>query len=219
MAISANLTVMPRELTGKGNARKLRSSGRVPAVIYGHGEETRLLSVDAHELELLFSRIRVENTIIDVKIDGDKQVKALVREVQKHVVRDDILHVDFYQIHAGERITLAVPVRLLGAAPGVKAGGILQQATSEIEVRCLPDQIPETIDVDISALDIGDSIHLRDIAALPGVEFLVDADRTICSVVPPAVTAVEEAAPVAAEVAEPEVIGKGKTEEEEEGEE
>jgi large subunit ribosomal protein L25 len=220
MANSANLTVMPRQETGKGSARKLRSRGRVPAVIYGHGEETRLLSVDAHELELLFSRIRVENTIIDVKIEGEKKpVKALVREVQKHVVRDDVLHVDFYQIHAGERITLAVPVRLTGAAPGVKAGGILQQATSEIEVRCLPDQIPATIDVDISALGIGDSIHLRDIAAPAGVEFQVDADRTICSVVPPAVTAVEEAAPVVEEVAEPEVIGKGKTEEEEEGEE
>jgi large subunit ribosomal protein L25 len=216
MAISANLTVMPREQTGKGSARKLRSSGRVPAVIYGHGEETRLLSVDAHELELLFSRIRVENTIIDVNVEGEKKpVKALVREVQKHVVRDDILHVDFYQIHAGERITVSIPVRLTGAAPGVKAGGILQQAMAEVEIRCLPDQIPQTIDVEISALGIGDSIHLSDIAAPPGVEFLADADRTICSVVPPAVTAVEEAAPVVAEVAEPEVIGKGKTEEEE----
>jgi large subunit ribosomal protein L25 len=216
MATNASLTLTPRENTGKGNARKLRASGRVPAVIYGHGEETRLLSADAHELDLLFSRIRVENTIIDVTVTGEKKpVKALVREVQKHVVREEILHVDFYQIHAGERITVEVPVRLTGAAPGVKAGGILQQAASELEVRCLPDQIPETIDVDISALEIGDSIHLRDIVPPAGVEFQADADRTICSVVPPAVVAVEEVAPVVAEVAEPEVIGKGKAEEEE----
>lgn len=218
MASNVTLTATPRDTRGKGDARKLRATGRVPAVIYGHGEETRLLSVDAHELDLLFSRIRVENTIIEVTIEGEKKpVKALVREVQKNIVRENVLHVDFYQIRAGERITVEVPVRLVGAAPGVKAGGILQQALNEIEVRCLPDQIPSTIEFDISALDIGDSIHLRDMAPPPGVEFLTDADRAVCSVVPPVVEVVPEVAPVAAaEVAEPEVIGKGKTDEEEE---
>ena len=100
-------------------------------------------------------------------------------------------------------------------ADSARVTALKTEAMAEVEVRCLPDQIPQTIDVDISALEIGDSVHLRDIVAPTGVEFLADADRTICSVVPPAVTAVEEAAPVAVEVAEPEVIGKGKTEEEE----
>jgi large subunit ribosomal protein L25 len=198
--------------------RKLRASGRVPAVIYGHGEETRILTVDAHELSLLFARIHVENTIIDVTIEGEKKpVKALVREVQKHVVRDDVLHVDFYQIHEGEKVTVEIPIRLTGAAPGVKVGGMLQHALGELEVRCLPDRIPERIEVDISSLDIGDSIHVRDIPSPEGVEFLVDPDRTVCSVMAPAVVAAEEGEAVAPEpgVAEPEVIGRGKEDEDE----
>jgi large subunit ribosomal protein L25 len=190
-------------------------------VIYGHGEETRLLSMDAHELSVLFSRIRVESTVIDVTIEGEAApVKALVREVQKHVVKEDLLHVDLYQIHAGESITVDVALRLVGAAPGVKAGGLLQQALSEIEVRCLPDRIPDSIEVDISSLEIGDSVHVGDITPPEGVEFLVDADRTVCSVQPPAVEAAPEeaAAPAAEESTEPEVIGKGKGEEEEDEE-
>jgi large subunit ribosomal protein L25 len=219
MATSASLKASPRAGTGKGSSRKLRAVGRVPAVIYGHGEETRLLSVDAHDLELLFSRIHVENTVIDVAIEGEtKAVKALVREVQKHVIRDHVLHVDFYQIHAGEMVTVEIPVRITGSAPGVKLGGILQHSLSEIEVRCLPDQIPETIVVDVSELGIGDSIHVRDITPPPGVEFHVDEDRTVCGVMAPVVAAVEpgevEEAP-AEGVTEPEVIGKGKGEEDE----
>ncbi len=214
-ANNANLTALPREGTGKGSARKLRAAGRVPAVIYGHGDATRNLTVDAHELELLFARIRVENTIIDVDIEGDEPVKVLVREVQKHVYRNDVLHVDFYQIHAGQRITVEVPVRLVGAAPGVKAGGILQHALNSVEVRCLPDHIPDTITVDISTLDIGDSVHISDVTPPEGVEFHVDSDRTVCSVIAPAVATAEEvAAAVPSELTEPEVIAKGKVDEE-----
>lgn len=219
MATSASLNASPREGTGKGSSRKLRAAGRVPAVIYGHGEDTRLLSVDEHELELLFSRIHVENTVIDVTIEGEKKaVKALVREVQKHVVRDNVLHVDFYQIHAGEKVTVEIPIRITGTSPGVKLGGILQHSLSEIEVRCLPDQIPETIVIDVSELGIGDSIHVRDITPPPGVEFYVDKDRTVCSVMAPVVSAAEpgEVAEVPEDVVvEPEVIGKGKGEEDE----
>jgi large subunit ribosomal protein L25 len=218
MAGNASLGASPRAGTGKGSARKLRATGRVPAVIYGHGEATRLLSMDAHELSVLFSRIRVESTVIDVTIEGEPvPVKALVREVQKHVVRDEFLHVDLYQIHAGERITVEISLRLVGAAPGVKAGGLLQQALSQLEVRCLPDSIPDVIEVDISALEIGDSIHVGEITAPAGVEVLVDADRTVCSVQPPAVEAVPEtvAEPAAEASTEPEVIAKGKTDEDE----
>lgn len=220
MATSASLKASPREGTGKGSSRKLRAVGRVPAVIYGRGEETRLLSVDEHELDLLFSRIHVENTVIEVAIEGEKKaVKALVREVQKHVVRDAVLHVDFYQIHAGEKVTVEIPVRITGSAPGVKLGGILQHSMSEIEVRCLPDQIPESFVIDVSELGIGDSVHISDISLPAGVEFQVDVDRTVCSVMAPVVSAVEpeeaEEEPEEEEVSEPEVIGKGKGEEEE----
>jgi large subunit ribosomal protein L25 len=219
---SAALSAQPREGTGKGSARKLRAAGRVPAVIYGHGEETRMLSVDAHELVTLFSKIRVENTVITMNIEGEAQAsQALVREVQRHAYRDDVVHVDFYQIHAGEAITVGVPLRLLGNPPGVKAGGVLQHALNEIEVRCMPDRIPATLDIDISSLEIGDSVHVSDIPQPEGVEFLIDAERTVCSVMAPTLAVEEEE--VAAEVAEgepeePEVIARGKADEDDEEE-
>jgi large subunit ribosomal protein L25 len=217
---SAALNAQPREGTGKGSARKLRAAGRVPAVIYGHGEETRMLSVDAHELVTLSSKIRVENTVITMNIEGESQAsQALVREVQRHAYREDVVHVDFYQIHAGEAITVEVPIRLLGNPPGVKAGGVLQHALNEIEVRCMPDRIPTTLDVDISSLEIGDSVHVSDIPQPEGVEFLIDAERTVCSVMAPTLAVeeeVEEAEVAEGESEEPEVITRGKAEEDEE---
>jgi large subunit ribosomal protein L25 len=217
MAKQANLAAQQRSETGKGANRLLRLAGRIPAIVYGHGEETRKLSVDAHELERLFARIHVENTLITLEVDGgEAPVKALVKEIQTNPVRNQVLHVDFYMIHAGEKLNVQIPIRLVGTAPGVKAGGILQHALDELEVRCLPDAIPERIEVDISGLDIGDSIHVRDLSVPEGVEVEVDADRTVCSVVPPTVTAEEGAEPEEAEVSatEPEVIGRGKADDE-----
>lgn len=218
MAVTANLAARPRSETGKGVNRKLRASGRVPAVVYGHGEETRSLTVDAHELERLLATVRVESTLIELSIEGERApVRALVRELQTHPYREDVLHIDFYQIHAGEALTVEVPIRLVGASPGVRAGGIMQHALTELEIRCMPDQIPELLEVDVSALEIGDSIHVSDIALPEGIEVLVDAERSVCSVIPPTVAAAEgeEAAPAEAVEAEPEVIGRGKEAEEE----
>jgi large subunit ribosomal protein L25 len=213
MAGKASLDAHAREGTGKGYNRKLRASGRIPAVMYGHGDETRSVSVDAHELERLFAHIHIESTVIDIAVDG-APVKALVREVQRHAVRDEVLHVDFYLIHAGERVTVEIPLRITGSAPGVRIGGLLQQSLDALEIRCLPDSIPDTVEVDISTLEIGDSVHVSDLALPEGVEVLVDGDRTVCSVVPPTVSA--EAAEEAAEPteSEPEVIGRGREEEE-----
>jgi large subunit ribosomal protein L25 len=220
MAANAKLSAQPREDVGKGVARKLRAQGRVPAVIYGHGEETRKLTLDAHDLSRLFARVHVENTIIELSIEGENAgVKALVREVQKHAWRDDILHVDFYQIHAGEHVNVEIPIRLRGNAPGVKIGGIMQQTLNDLEIRCLPDQIPEVIYADVSALDIGDGIHVSDLDLPEGVEPLVDLDRTVCTVVPPTVSPTsedEEAAEEEPASEEPEVIGRGHEDEEEE---
>jgi large subunit ribosomal protein L25 len=219
MVSNATLTALPRDVSGKGHARKLRATGRVPAVVYGHGEQTRTLTVDAHELDRLFSQIHRENTIINLRIEGEKaEVRALVREVQSHPVKGDVLHVDFYQIHAGERITVQVPITLTGTPEGVKLGGVLQHALDELEIRCVSDHIPDEITVEVGHLGIGDSIHVSDITLPEGVESLVDGDRTICSVIAPTVVAAE--APVegaeaaaAATPAEPEVIRRGKEEE------
>jgi large subunit ribosomal protein L25 len=219
MATNATLKAQPRQETGKGSMRKLRSAGRIPAVIYGHGDATRMLSVDEHELELLFGRVHYENTIIEVDIEGESApVRTLVREVQAHAYRPQLLHVDFQQLHADEPINVEVPVRLLGTAPGTRSGGVLMHIVTDLEVRCLPDRIPEFIDVDISGLEIADAVHLSDITLPAGVEALIEADRTICSITPPAVAATtpEEAAAAAeAASAEPEVIGRAHDDEQE----
>lgn len=218
MATSAKLSARPRAERGKGAARRMRAAGRVPAVIYGHNEQTRALTVDARELERLFASIHRDNTVINVTVEGEAEVKALVREVQMHAYRGHVLHFDLYQIHAGESITVSVPIFLTGTPEGVKAGGILQHTLNDLEIRCLADQIPEEIRIDVTHLGIGDSIHVNELPLPEGVEALVDADRSVCSVIPPTVTAVEtpaEGAEPAAAVAEPEVIKRGKEEESE----
>lgn len=221
MAVNATLKAEPRSETGKGTNRKLRANGRIPAVIYGHGEETRPLTVDAHEVDRLFAHVHVENTIIELTIEGEKApVRALVREVQTHAYRANVLHIDFYQIHAGEAVTVEIPIRLLGSAVGVRAGGMMQHTLVELEIRCLPDQIPEVIEVDVTQLAIGDSVHVRDLTLPEAIESLVDPDRAVCSVIPPAVAVTPEEAEEEVEAeptGEPERIGRHK-EEEEEGE-
>ena len=215
MANDAKLQATRREGTGKSSARKMRATGRVPAVVYGHGEETRKVSVDAHELELLFARVHWENTIINLDIDGERSaVRALIREVQSHPYRSQVLHVDFQQIHAGEKVTVEVPIRLVGTAPGVKLGGVLMNTVTDLEVRCSADRIPQFIEVDVSNLGIGDSIHLREITLPEGVEAQIDAERSICSVAPPTVAPVAEAPVEEAASTEPEVIRRGREEEE-----
>lgn len=219
MATKATLKAQPRAERGKGAARKTRAAGRIPAVVYGHGEATRELTVDAHELELLFSRVHYENTIINLDIEGERgEVKVLVREVQSHAFRPDVLHVDFYQIHAGEKVAVEIPVRLQGVAAGVRAGGVMMQTITDLEVRCLPDHIPEHIDADVSALEIGDALHVSDLAVPEGVEPQVDGDRVVCSVTPPTVTAADAeaaAAPAEPTSSEPEVIRRGREQDEE----
>jgi len=221
MAASVKLNAQTREPAGKGAARKTRAAGRVPAVIYGHGEQTRAVSLDAHELDLLFSRVHYENTVLELEIEGDRSpVKVLVREVQAHAFKRDILHVDFYQIHAHEQVTVDIPIRLHGSSPGVKAAGILMHNITDLTVRCLPDQIPELVDIDISTLQIGDAVHVRDLQLPAGVIPELDGERVVCVVTPPivsaAVEAEEEEEPESEEVAEPELIRRGKEEEEEE---
>lgn len=213
---SAQLKAELRSESGKGAARKLRAAGRVPAILYGRGEETRSLTLDGHELSRILASVHVENTIIDLDIEGQGTVPTLVREVQSHAWRGDVLHVDFYQIQAGQKVDVGVPLRFVGVAPGVKAGGMLQHILSEVQVRCLPDRIPQSFEVDISGLEVGDSVHVSAIALPEGVDLLDDPERTICSVLAPTVAREpgeeEEAAAAAPESEEPEVIRREETE-------
>ncbi|HEY0674566.1 MAG TPA: 50S ribosomal protein L25/general stress protein Ctc [Longimicrobiales bacterium] len=218
MAANASLSATTREGQGKGDNRKLRKTGLVPAVIYGHGEKTRSVAVDAHELELLFSRVHVENTVIDLKVEGEKKpIRALVREVQTHPARGGIVHVDFYQIHAGEVVNIQIPLNFVGTAAGVKNGGILQHTMDELDVEVSADNIPENIEVDVSALEIGDSVHVSDLKIPAGIKVLDSGERSVCSVSPPQAGIAEAAAApeeAAAAPAEPEVIRRKKEDEE-----
>ncbi len=188
----ATLRARPRTETGKTAARQLRRNGSVPAVVYGHGDESRPLAVDTHELERLLSRIHAATTVIALEVQGGAEAQqVLIREIQRHPFRRDVLHVDFFHIRADEVIRVSIPLRLEGHAKGVEAGGILQQIRHEIEVECLPGEIPDDFRVDVSALDIGDSIHVGDIDT-GSVTVLDEADLSVCSVVPPTVIEVEE---------------------------
>lgn len=209
MASEVTLKATPRSDSGKGSNRKLRASGRVPGVVYGHNEKTRSVSLDAHELEVLFNRISVENTVIKLSIEGEKgEVQALVREVQSHAYKGSVVHVDFLQLHAGEMVDVEIPVHLIGTPAGVKTGGVIDHQIHELPIRCLPASIPESIDVDVTALELGDSIHVSELAIPEGVEVEMDGERVVCSVVAPAVLEVPEPAEAEDETAEPARVGE-----------
>jgi large subunit ribosomal protein L25 len=208
MATNTELSAEPRQDHGKGAARKLRAAGKIPAVVYGRGEDTRSLTVDGHQLERLLSRVHWQNAVFTLRIGGEtEEVRALMRELQRHPGRNSILHIDFHQVHAGERVHVAVPMTLRGTAPGVRAGGVLQQPMVDIEIWCSADKIPEQIEIDISKLEIGDSVHVRDLVLPEGVEVLVDPDLSVCAVSPPTVTKAEtESDAEAAAGATPEMV-------------
>jgi large subunit ribosomal protein L25 len=218
MAQTVSLSASPRQATGKGGARQARFRGKVPAVIYGHGRAAQPLELEAKALEKALQGIDPASTIIELSVDGTP-VKTLIREIQRHPVRPDIIHVDFYEIHAAEKVKLRVPVHLVGNPDGVRnAGGVLDQVTRDVEIEVLPENIPDRLELDVTALKIGDSVHVRDLV-IPNAKILTEAELTIATVVPP--RAEEVAAPTpetATEVTEPELIRKVR-EDEEAGEE
>jgi large subunit ribosomal protein L25 len=205
--MTAKLNAQPREGHGKGHARKLRRAGQVPVVVYGHGDQTRSLSVDALELEKLLHTISVENTVVSLS-SGGATSDVLIRAVQTHPVKAHVIHVDFIQVHADEPIKLHVPIRLTGTAAGVaNDGGVLDHELHELEVECLPRDIPEYAEVDVSALGVGDALRVRDVS-IPGVTVLNDREAVIAMVHHPKVHDLD-AEPVAQEGVggvEPELI-------------
>src|SRR5258705_12992802 len=184
MAQTVALSATAREKTGKGAAGQARFQKQVPAVIYGHGRATQPLMVDALALEKALTGVEPESTLIDLTVDG-KKARALIREIQRHPIRPDIIHVDFYEIHSGEKITRKVPVHLVGAPDGVRnGGGVLDQVTREVEIEVLPEHIPDRVELDVTALKIGDSLHVRDLT-IANAAILTGADLTTAVVGPP----------------------------------
>ena len=198
--------------TGKGPARSARRAGEIPGVIYGAGEAPTALAVPKKEFELAVKNAG-GNVIVALKLDGAAEQTAIIREVQRDPISHDIIHLDFHHISLTEKVTVEVTVHLVGTPDGVKnGGGILEHITRTIEIECLPTQIPQHLEADVTALAIGDSIHVRDLV-IPNAEVLSDPDTTIATVVPPTVMAEPTAEAAAPGAAEPEVIAKGKGEE------
>jgi large subunit ribosomal protein L25 len=213
---SASLSAEARTETGKGIARKLRAAGRVPAVVYGHAREPQALSLQTRELEKLLSSISTGSTVVELGLGG-AITKTLIREVQRHPFKKQILHVDFQELVAGEKVTVEIPLVFVGTPEGVRlSGALLEQILHSIEVLVDPSSIPNHIDVDVTNLAMGHSLHVNELALPEGLEVLTDETATVCAVVAP--RAVVEETPAegeeAAAPAEPELIRKTKEEEE-----
>ena len=209
---SASLSAEARSDTGKGVARKLRAAGRVPGVVYGHAREAQPLSLVTRDLEKLLSSISTGSTVVELTL-GSAVTKTLIREVQRHPFKKQILHVDFQELVAGEKVIVDLPLVYVGVPEGVRlSGALLEQILHSIEVRVDPANIPNHIDVDVTHLAMGHSLHVRDIVLPEGLEVLSDEDATICAVIAP--RAVVEATPEGDAAAEPELIRKTKEEEE-----
>jgi large subunit ribosomal protein L25 len=209
-----------RNIKGKGAARTLRRQGQVPAVIYGHGREPLSLSLNARDLDKLLSHIQAESTVIEVSVGG-ATAKTLIREIQRHPIKRQILHVDFQALVAGEKVTVSIPIVLNGIPEGVRLeGGVLDQTLREIEIEVDPSEIPDHVELDVTNMVIGDSLHVSDIKVPSGVKVLDDPETSVAVLAAP--RAVIEETPVAeavegveGAVAEPEIIGKGPGDEEE----
>jgi large subunit ribosomal protein L25 len=215
---NASLTATARATSGKGAARSLRREGSVPAVIYGHAREAQSLAVPSRDLEKLLGSIAAGSTVVELAIDG-KTSRTLIREIQRHPFKRHVLHVDFQELVAGEKITVMIPLVLHGVPEGVRlGGGILEQMMREIEVEVDPANIPNHIDVDVSHLVVGHSIHVGELNIPAGVTVLADEEAPVALV--QISRAAIEAEPAAAEeteavAAEPEVIRAKKPEEDE----
>lgn len=193
MTVKTELSAKSRDETGKGAARRLRDRGRVPAVVYGGDMETLPISVDAGEAEYLFRQISVENTLVDLKLDDhDEPLRTLVREIQAHPYKSELLHVDFYVITEGQEIEVQVPVNLNGIPVGVRESeGVLEQIVHELPVKCVPAAIPETVEIDVTELEMNEAVHVADIDLGEDVEILLEPERAVCTVVAPKVVVVE----------------------------
>jgi large subunit ribosomal protein L25 len=206
---TVNLSVDTRASVGKGAARKMRSAGAIPAIVYGHAREPQALTVNNHELTKLLDKVSYKTTVIELQFTGGTSAKTLIREIQRHPYKRHILHVDFQELVAGEKVTVKVPLVFVGTPDGVRlGGGILDEVMRELEVAVDPSNIPNHIDVDVTKLQVGHSIHVRDLIVPSHVEVMNDADQTVALCTIPKPTPEEAAAAAAA--GEPELIRKAK---------
>ena len=189
--MQAKLKAERREGSGKGAARKVRAQGKVPAVVYGHGEEPLHVSVDAKELWHVLHTDAGANVMIDVKVDGDSFL-AMPRQIQRDLLRDRFIHLDLLRIRRDEKLTVEVPIHLVGESHGVKEGGVVEHHLWTLQIECLPHEVPNAVEADITPLGINESLKVSDVRVPGNVTVLTPEDEVVVSVVPPQVLRVEE---------------------------
>ena len=209
MAKQVKLSARPRLQAGRNAVKQVRARGAVPAVIYGAHETPSNLEVDRKAIETVLAHAASEHVLVELDIDGASKL-SIIQEVQHHPVRGDILHIDFHAVSATETVSSEVPVEAVGEPVGVKThGGLLQQQVRSLEVECLPQNLPDFLKVDVSALEIGQSIHVKDLVLPEGVTTTVDPEITVFLVSEPTVASDETSAEAPAA---PEVIKEKKPE-------
>jgi large subunit ribosomal protein L25 len=210
-----------RDLKGKGPNRRLRVAGRIPAVLYGHKSHNMALEVDPKDIFKILQSDTGENTIFLLAVPGKEKINVLIKEYQLEPVSHRLLHADFYEVAMDEVLEVDVPLEVIGEAYGVKTeGGLLDIVHRELRVECLPGDIPENIEVDVTELKIGDHIRVKDLKVSDKIKILDDPETVVVAVEHPRAEELPTAAaPVTEAEQEPEVIKKGKAAEAEEGEE
>lgn len=215
-----NIKATSRTVTGKGPVRRMRHDGSVPAVIYGHGDPSIMLGLPTHDFEMMLIQLRGHSPVVDLAIDDKPAERCIIKTLQRNPVDGSLLHVDFQKVHAGEKVTIEVPVVLHGTPEGLKFGGIIEYIMREVPVRTTIDKVPEHFDIEVGHLNVGQSVHIADLNR-PDLEFAMPLDSAIVTVLVP--RKIEVAAPTAEAAAaaegeapaEPEVLKEKKAGEEE----
>jgi large subunit ribosomal protein L25 len=215
MAQQAKLTAQRRTQVGRNAIKQIKADGMVPGVIYGSAQEPVNLQINGRELLNVLSRASGENILVELEIVGGSEKQsalAMIQEIQHHPLQREILHVDFHAVSANETVSAEVPIETFGEAVGVKVqGGLLEHILRSLEVECLPGDLPQVIQVDVTNLDVGQSLHVRELKLPSGVEAITDGEQTVVAVVESRVE--EEVVEPLVTPAAPEVITAKKPEE------
>lgn len=191
------LAAKVREGVGKKAAKKLKKENQIPAIFYGPGSPSLMLKVDAHEMDMIMKKSTGENVIIGLQIESDKGTDSktvILKELQSHPVKRNLLHVDFYEISMDKELTVDIALHFINTPKGVVNGGMLQSIKREISVSCLPDKLVDFIQVDVSGLEIGQSLHIRDVVLPDGIQSATDPDLPIATVMAPSIAVAEPGA-------------------------
>ncbi|MQY79778.1 MAG: 50S ribosomal protein L25 [Bacteroidetes bacterium] len=212
-----NLQATPYETKKKGDVKRLRKEGKLPAILYGHKEKSRKVYVEKNDFRKVLNVLHKETVTVNLKVK-DKDYLCVIKAIQHNPITDELLHIDFQHINKKEKIKATIPIHVFGEAPGVKEGGILDQNLHEVVVKCLPAHIPPRIDIDVSNLGLGHTIHLQDID-LPNVNFEISQETSIVSILIPRAVAAEVKPELTEEEGVTEEEKKEAEKKEEEGEE